>query len=231
MRALRPSLAITLLACASLAACGGSAPADTSTPTVSVGAIPRAVAAAPQPLLNWPEFGLDPQRSDVSERSNGITSANVARLRHLHVTLSGTVDSSPIYVHGGLVGGGVHNVVVVTSTYGKTIAIDADSGAILWTFVPPGYGGWAGSAQITNTSPLADPSGRFLYAASPNGLIHKLALANGSEQTTGGWPVAITRDATHEKLGAALNIDGPDVRGEHQAATLGDAPPYQGHVS
>ena len=53
-----------------------------------------------------------------------------------------------------------HNVVVVTTTYGKTLAIDADSGRILWTFTPPGYGSWAGSAQITVASPLADPDRR-----------------------------------------------------------------------
>ncbi len=62
-----------------------------------------------------------------------------------------------------------HNVVVVTTTYGRTLAIDADSGRILWTFTPPGYARWAGSAQITNTSPLADPDRRFVYAASPDG--------------------------------------------------------------
>ncbi len=41
--------------------------------------------------------------------------------------------------------------------------------------------------------------------------------------------MSITREPLHEKLGAALNIDGPDVI----AATsgyFGDAPPYQGHV-
>ncbi len=66
-----------------------------------------------------------------------------------------------------------------------------------------------------------------MYGTSPNGLIHKLALADGTEAA--GWPVSVTRDATHEKLGAALNVDGPDL----VAATsgyFGDIPPYQGHV-
>src|SRR5262249_40709474 len=92
-----------------------------------------------------------------------------------------------------------------------------------------GYRGWTGTAQISTTSPLIDPGARFVYAASPNGLIHKLSLADGSEDRSGSWPVAVTRDATREKLGAALNIAGPDV----VAATSGDlgaAPPYQGHV-
>jgi hypothetical protein len=227
------------LACVVIAACGGSAPADsarlaaatppTSTPTTSSTAIPVAQPAAAHPLLDWLEFGLDPQRSNATESATGITSANVARLRRITVRLPGTVDSSPVYVHGALVGGAARNVAVVTTTYGRTVAIDADSGRILWTFTPPGYERWAGSTQLTTTTPLADPGRAFVYAASPNGLIHKLALTNGAEDREGSWPVSVTRDATHEKLAAALNIAG----GELIATTggyYGDAPPYQGHV-
>ena len=54
-------------------------------------------------------------------------------------------------------------MIVLTTTYGRTIALDADSGRSLWTFTPPGYDGWAGSKQITTTSPLADPGRRFVY--------------------------------------------------------------------
>ncbi len=223
-------LAFAWLGCVSVGACGSSAPADTSTPTTAASAIPSAAnTAAAQRLLDWPEFGLDPQRSDVSEGATGITSANVSRLRHTTVALAGTVDSSPIYLHGVLVDGATHNVVVATTTYGKTLAIDADSGRILWTFTPPGYREWSGSAQITTTSPLADPNRQFVYAASPNGLIHKLSLASGEEDRTGAWPVRLTKDAKHEKLAAALNIDGADLIAT-TGGYFGDAPPYQGHV-
>ena len=139
------------------------------------------------------------------------------------------MDSSPIYLHGVTVAGAVRNVAIVTTTYGKTLAIDASDGRILWIFTPPGYSKWAGSAQITVASPLADPDRLWVYAASPNGLIHKLSLADGSEDRSGSWPVSVTRDPTHEKLGAALNIDGPDVLSS-TSGYFGDAPPYQGHV-
>lgn len=201
-----------------------------STPTVKSAVIPAASSAASgAELLEWPEFGLDPQRSDVSELTTGITGANVAHLRHVTVSLPGTVDSSPIYLHGVLVDGAVHNVIVVTTTYGTTLAIDAASDKILWTFTPPGYSQWAGTAQITVSSPLADPDHRFVYATSPNGLVHKLSLADGSEDREGSWPARVTLEPVHEKLGAALNIDGPDI----VAATsgyIGDIPVYQGHV-
>jgi len=230
MRALRPVLLTAAgCACAFVASCGGSAPADVVTPTTAPSAITAQAEPAASRLLDWPEFGLDPQRSDTSGLATGITAANLAHLAHVSVALPGTVDSSPIYLHGALVEGASHDVIVVTTTYGRTLAIDADSGRILWTFTPPGYGSWQGSSRITTASPLADPDRRFVYAASPNGLIHKLSLADGGEAPGGGWPVRITLDSTHEKIGAALNIDGPYL----VAATsgyLGDAPPYQGHV-
>ncbi len=180
-------------------------------------------------LLDWSEFGLNPQRSDVSPLSTGITAANLTHLRRVTVRLPGTVDSSPIYLHAASVAGAVHDVVVVTTTYGKTLALDATNGHILWRFTPSGYSTWAGGSQITVSSPLADPDGLYVYAPSPNGLIHKLSLTSGSEAHGGGWPVSITRDATHEKLGAALNIDGPYLV-VATSGYLGDIPPYQGHV-
>jgi outer membrane protein assembly factor BamB len=229
MRArLTMSLGAGAAACALLGACGGSAPAAPPTPTIAASAIPAAGPTGAAAVRDWPEFGLDPQRSDVATGSTRITAANVAHLRRVRVALPGTVDSSPIYLHGVTVAGSNHDVIVVTTTYGRTVALDATSGRALWTFTPSGYSGWAGSAQITTTSPLADPGRRFVYAATPNGLIHKLALDSGAE--AGGWPARVSLDPRHEKLAAALNIDGSYVI----AATggyFGDAPPYQGHVA
>ena len=210
------------VACILIAACGGGVPAAGSrtgaplpagsTSTAAPADIPVAHPSGGQRLLDWPEFGLDPQRSNVSERATAITRANVAHLRHIAV-----------------VGGAARNVAVVTTTYGRTVAIDADSGRILWTFTPPGYGRVAGSSQITTTSPLVDPSRAFVYAASPDGLVHKLALASGTEAREGSWPVSVTRDASHEKLAAALNVVGGDLVAV-TGGYFGDAPPYQGHV-
>jgi hypothetical protein len=217
-----------IVPCTLALACN-AAPATTS--TLAAGAPNKAVASVRGPrLLDWPEFGLDPQRTDATARPTGITAANVGHLRRIRISLPGTVDSSPIYVHGVSAGGAVRNLVVVDTTYGKTIAIDASGGAKVWTFTPPGFQSWAGSDQITVSTPLADPDHRWVYTASPDGRIHKLSLSSGAEQRTAGWPAAVTREPIHEKLGSALNIDGPYVIAT-TSGYYGDAPPYQGHVA
>jgi outer membrane protein assembly factor BamB len=147
-------------------------------------------------------------------------------MRRQQIALDGTVDASPIYLHGVRVNGGTHDVFFVTTTYGKTIAIDADNGSVLWRFTPSGYDSWAGSRRITNSTPVADPNREFIYAASPDGHIQKLAVADGRAV----WSTAISKLPEREKIASPLNYD----RGRVIAVTggyIGDAPPYQGHVA
>ena len=187
------------------------------------------VAPAARSGGDWPRFGFDAARHNSGPATTGIRAANIRRLKRQRVRLPGTADSSPIYLRGVGVGGARHDVFFVTTSYGKTVAVDASSGAQLWTFTPAGYSSWAGSERITNSSPVADASRRFLYAAAPDGRIHKLAVASGAEVRTGGWPVSITRLPSREKIGPALNY----THGLVLISTggyIGDAPPYQGHV-
>ena len=142
------------------------------------------------------------------------------------VRLPGTVDSSPIYLHGVAIDGATHDAFFVTTTYGITLAIDAASGKILWRWTPPGYSHWAGSAQITTATPVADPSRRWIYAASPDGRIQKLTVAGGRAV----WRRSITKLPSREKIASSLNF----AAGRVIATTggyIGDAPPYQGHVA
>jgi PQQ-like domain len=165
----------------------------------------------------WPTFDYTAARTGVNTTATGISAQNVKSLTLRKVQLDGTVDSAPIYVNG---------VFFVTTTYGKTEAIDASTGSVKWRFTPPGYSSWVGSAQITTATPVADPSLGWIYAASPGGRIYKLSAANGHA----AWSVSITKLPSREKIASALNF----ARGHVIATTggyIGDAPPYQGHVA
>src|SRR5262249_30172678 len=74
-------------------------------------------------------------------------------------------------------------------------------------------------------TPVADPSRKWIYAASEDGQIQKLTVASGRAV----WRRVITKLPFREKIASSLNFaDG------HVIATtggyIGDTPPYQGHV-
>jgi outer membrane protein assembly factor BamB len=188
-----------------------------------------AAPASAMPDGDWTTFDFNAQRTGVGPAATGITAANVRTLTVRTVNLPGTVDSSAIQLHGARVRGRVRDVAVLTTTYGRTLAVDPATGTILWKFTPAGTAALQGSGQITTATPVADPSRRYVYAASPDGRIHKLVLGNGHEVRSGGWPVSVTRDPTREKLASALNVSGRSLL-VATGGYIGDAPPYQGHV-
>jgi hypothetical protein len=182
---------------------------------IALAAFAPALGGTSATAHDWPLFGYDAARHNASPDTT-INAQNVGKLRRIQVQLDGTVDSSPIYVAGKL---------VVTTTYGKTEALNPNTGRVLWRFTPPSYSSFAGSARITNSTPAASTDRGAVYAAAPDGRIRKLRLSDGKVL----WTTAITRDPMHEKMTSSINVS----RGLVIATTggyIGDAPPYQGHV-
>jgi hypothetical protein len=211
-----------------LAACGGHAVRASSTPAASA-ATPGGAAAANVPDGDWLTFDFDSARSGVGPARTGITAGNAAGLRRRTVQLDGTVDSAPVQVHDVLVRGRPRDVVIVTTTYGRTIALDPQTGGRLWEFVPSSISRYQGSYRITTAGPTVDPSRRYVYAQTPDGLVHKLLVASGAQVRTGGWPVRVTFDPTKEKLASPATISGSSLIVVTDGY-IGDAPTYQGHI-
>jgi hypothetical protein len=189
---------------------------------LAMAAVAPAVAAT-----DWPVFNANAARSGTA--AAGPTLSAVRALHRRQVDVGGTVDSAAVFVSGVQTGGGTHDLFVMTTTYGKTVAVDASTGAVRWTYVPPGIAGWQGTYRITNAAPAVDKAAGVVYSASPDGKVHRLTLATGAEQRTGAWPVTATRDPTHEKLTSSFNLWGPYLI-VTTGGYIGDAPPYQGHV-
>jgi outer membrane protein assembly factor BamB len=220
-----------LAAAAGLAACGHASPRSTGG-SDSAGADASGTASAVvtrAPEADWPTFDFDSARTGVGPASTGITAASVRRLRLRVVHIDGTVDSSAVELHGLRARGRHRDVIFVTTTYGRTIALDAGTGQRLWEYVPRDVGAYQGTAQVTTATPVVDPDRRSLYAATPDGFIHKLDAATGREIRSAHWPARITYDATKEKIAGALNLTGSSVIAV-TGGYIGDAPTYQGHL-
>src|SRR2546430_16970778 len=117
MRLRHAVVLVVAVGAAGLAGCGGSSH------------LARVERAAVRAGGDWPRFGYDAARHNAGPARTGITAANVGRLRRQQVRLPGTVDASPIYLRSVLVGGRRHDVLLVTTSYGKTLPIDAASGS------------------------------------------------------------------------------------------------------
>ena len=192
---------------------------STSAPGTGASADPAA------PSGDWLQFGDNAQSTGAGPADTGITAGTAGQLRLRRVHVDGVVDSAPIELSGVPVRGARHDVIVVTTSYGKAIAIDAASGRTLWEFRPSAVNSSPGNPQVTTASPAADPDRRFVYSASPDGVVHKLALATGRQV----WARRITFDPGHEKIASSLHVSGSwvvTVTGGY----IGDAPPYDGHV-
>ncbi len=243
-RAMRRSLiacGLTVVWAVLLVACGGqaggtsarsgsgkssraSAPVRTSSASG-----PAQTSRVSAPDADWLRFDFNAQRSSVGPVRTQITAGNLKRLKLRRIAIDGTVDSSAIELHAVKIAGRRRDVAIVTTTYGRTIALVPATGKKLWEFTPKDIRGYEGSAQITTATPIADPDRRSVYAASPDGHIHKLLVGSGHEVHSGGWPARVTFDPTKEKIASALNISGNSVI-VVTGGYLGDAPPYQGHV-
>ncbi|MFZ1907415.1 MAG: PQQ-binding-like beta-propeller repeat protein [Steroidobacteraceae bacterium] len=182
--------------------------------------------AQTSPPQDWPMFGGNVESTSANPRPSGITADNVTKLARRQIKLDGTVDASAIFLQGVTVHGAAHNVIFLTTTYGRTLALDANSGGVLWEYTPPSYQALARTRQITNSTPAADPDRQAIYSASPDGYIQKLTVNDGRTV----WRASITRLPEREKIASPLKY----FQGHLIAVTagyIGDRPPYQGHVA
>lgn len=174
---------------------------------------------------DWTTFDYSPQRYGVGPADTGITAGNLNRLRRITVHIPGTVDSSAVELADVPVMGAEHDVAIMTTSYGRTLALNVTNGHILWDFSPSSVKQLEGGPQITTASPVVDPSHDFVYVSSPDGFVHKLSVANGHQL----WSTRVTWDPGREKIAGGLNI----ADGELIVVTDGydgDTPTYQGHV-
>jgi hypothetical protein len=180
--------------------------------------------AARIPDGDWTRFDFNAARTGVGPTQTGLTAGNLGSLQTRVVHLPGTVDASAIQLHRVNVGGQSRDVAIVTTSYGRTLAIAPGSGKLLWQYAPADIGSYEGGSQITQATPVADPDRQFVYSLSPDGYAHKLKLATGHAV----WSTRVTWDATREK------VDQLNLSGRWLIVTTGgydgDAPTYQGHI-
>jgi outer membrane protein assembly factor BamB len=189
------------------------------------------LAAAPAAAAaDWPQFGYDSRHTGSNPGEAMLGAANVTALHaRYHVVLPGVVDGPPVFLQGAATPQGTRDLLFLETRRGMLLALDAATGATVWSRRPanqPGY---------TTSSPAIDPDRRFVYAYGLDGKVHKYAVGDGSEVTSGGWPETATLKPAVEKGSSALAVataaGGAAYLYVASSGYPGDAGDYQGHVT
>lgn len=179
---------------------------------------------------DWPQFGYDAAHSGSNPAETTLSAANVAQLVAAYanpVTLSSSVDSAPVYKRGVVTPGGTKNLLFFLSQNGKVMAVDAASGAEVWSQQTTGR-------QPTTASPALDPGGQFVYSYGTDGYAHKYRIGDGGEITGGGWPQLISLKTSVEKGASGLTLASANGNNYLVVVTdgyIGDGGDYQGHLT
>jgi outer membrane protein assembly factor BamB len=177
----------------------------------------------------WLQFDPDPEE-DAPQPAN-LVYPDVEHLRRIWAAdLPETADGSPVYVSGVRAGGAVRDLLIVTTMQGRTVALDAATGAIVWMTTPPAGPRW------TTSSPAVAPARDVVYSYGLDGRVHCYLISNGEEITGNGWPQLVTLKGDVEKVSSALTIVTTNEERSFLYVTTagypdpGDEGDYQGHL-
>ncbi|HEY0231783.1 MAG TPA: PQQ-binding-like beta-propeller repeat protein, partial [Dokdonella sp.] len=210
---------------------------QTSSLLLGIAALATSAQAA-----DWPQFGYDGTHSGYNAAETTISAANVSQLATAYpaaIALPANVDSAPVYARAVGTPGGTRNLLFAFgssslfdggSSTGTLMAIDADTGALVWSKTS------SGSSQHASASPAVDPARQFVYSFGLDGYVHKYAIGSGDETLTpgpAGWPQQVTLKPDAEKVASGLTIATVGGTSYLEVVTNGydgDGGDYQGHL-
>lgn len=207
---------------------GGTA---TPTPAPPVNSPTPAPTSSPGSFYDWTTYAGNLQRTGYNPSETTLTTANAANLHKLwSVNFGGPVDAQPVIASNVTVGSTRRNLVFAGAENGVFKAVDAATGATVWS---KQLGSYTNSActdlpvwGITGT-PAINKAASIVYVADGTDKVHALDLATGSEKS--GWPVTVGT-LSQEHIYSALTYNAANGMLYAETAGYCDITPYQGRV-
>jgi len=186
----------------------------------------------------WPQYNGDPQHSGNNAFETALGAGNVGGLTlKYHVALPAVADGAPVFLDGATTPTGVRDLLFITTKAGDLVAIDAHSGALIWSVHYPNAlpaASCSGNECLTPSSPAIDPKRKYVYAYGLDGYLHKLQVGDGVEISGGGWPQLSTLKPGVEKQSGALavaSVGSTSYLYTAMSAHNGDGGDAQGHLT
>jgi outer membrane protein assembly factor BamB len=200
---------------------GGSTP-PSPTPTPAGGS------------ADWPTMGYDIARTGYNASETTIGTSNVAGLHSVWSRSIGGQIGEPVYASSVSVNGVATNVLYAASASGKALALNADTGAQIWSqpigtssYTCPNGGGTF-TFGPTGTPALDLARGR-VYIPDGAAEVHAYDLSTGAEVS--GWPVTIASPANFNFIEAGLTFNSANGMLYAETSSTCDISPWNGRIT
>lgn len=160
---------------------------------------------------DWPMYGYSPSHTASNLAEHTLSDTNARQLRqHWATSIDGGAITGQAIVAGAIgTAGGVRDLAIVGTETGRIAALDAATGAVIWShdtgFTTPGCGDLPkGQFGISATAIFVRSEGR-VYAMGGDGKAYAYVVGTGA--VIPGWPVTILPNAALEHVYGGLNVD------------------------
>ena len=216
-----------------LVASTGTQPTPTPGPSTSPTPVPTSTPAG----VDWSTFGFDLQRTGYNPNEKTLGTSNVGGVHPLWSTpayVGNFMQGEPVVATNVNVGASSKNLLYAGAMGGQFYAIDADTGATLWSkqlgtgsYVCPDTGA-PGNWGVEGTAVLDRPRNR-IYVPDGANQVHALDLASGAEAS--GWPVSVAPVTSHDFIHTALNYNASNGLLYATTSSTCDISPWYGRVA
>jgi len=208
---------------------------------VSLPAFTGSVESYAAGSYDWPQSGGNAQHTYNNTSESIINTSTVSSLHQsFQISLPSLSDAQPVALHNVATPSGQRDLLFVNTRYGTTMAIDAHTGATVWShqYGPNGCQtpmDGVISACYANSAPAVDPSHQYVYSYGLDGYAHKYQVGEGAEITNGGWPELTSAKVDVEKESSSLttltDAGGTSYLYVTNGGYNGDQGDYQGHIT
>jgi glucose dehydrogenase len=192
-------------------------------------------ASALTAATDWPTFGMDRQRSGYNAVERVLSTANVSQLRpHWTTDIGGPITTQPTLITGVPINGRPTDVVYAATWSGRIVALNAATGAIIWSVQAPTVqtrcGNFNPSQGFVGTvgTPTLDRSTNRMYVVTGYGFLHALDLSTGADVMP--WVQLIDAQSASPKT---IVFGSPTLNGSDIYVTTAspcDVRPYHGQI-
>src|SRR5579872_2627225 len=196
-------------------------PAPTPTPTPTPGS-----------AVNWPTMGYDVKRSGYNPSEHTLGTSNVSGIHNIWSTSIGGQIGEPIYASNVVIKSVKTNVLYVSDGGGTAWAINADTGAVLWTHQMGTSSYMCGTGTYTfgaNGTPVFDRTTNRVYFSDGAANVHAFNMSTGKE--VAGWPVNIATPANHNFIYSALTYNHENHTLYAETSSTCDISPWYGRIA